>query len=384
MRPPGADGLESSRLELRVLPREAARALAGDRARAAEAIGAELHPEWPLPDLLDVLPAHLALADEDLPFGVWVIVERSSNMVVGDVGFHGPPTADGTVEIGYSVVPSRRRRGYATTGARTLLDWASQQPRVRRIVAGCLADNGPSIRTLDRLGFVQDGERDGELRWVLADATDTEEPATPQRPTSRPSPGSDSTASPASPKRRARGCLFEIVETMVLTVVIFLGVQTFIAQPFRIEGGSMETTLLPDQYVLIDKLTPHWAPYARGDIVVLDPPSTADDPTGTPFIKRVIGLAGDRIELRDGIVFVNGTALDEPYIYEDNGVPQRTDPTGGGLQWLVPAGDLFVLGDHRENSSDSRVFGPIEISHVVGRAWLRYWPVGAFGILTGP
>ena len=76
---------------------------------------------------------------------------------------------------------------------------------------------------------------------------------------------------PVAPKPRARGCLIELVETVVLTVLIFVGIQTFVAQPYRIEGASMETTLLPDQYVLIDKLTPRWAPYARGDIVVLDP-----------------------------------------------------------------------------------------------------------------
>ena len=98
----------------------------------------------------------------------------------------------------------------------------------------------------------------------------------------------------------------------------------------------------------------------------------------------MIGLPGDRIELTNGKVLVNGTAIDEPYIYAEGGRKQRTDPTAGGLsEWLVPAGDLFVLGDHREDSSDSRVFGPVEINHVLGRAWLRYWPVNAFGILHG-
>jgi signal peptidase I len=366
--------LESARLTLHVLPLPAAESLADDRTTAAESIGATLDPEWPLPDLLAILPAHRALRDADLPFGVWVIVERATNTVVGDIGFHGPPDASGTAEIGYSVVPSRRRRGYATEAARTLVDWALRQPRVRRLVAGCLPDNLPSIRTLERLGFARDGERDGELRWILAG------PGVPPGP-----PDPAVTPSPGSPKRRARGCLFELIETVVLTVLLFLGIQTFIAQPYRIEGGSMETTLLPDQYVLIDKLTPHWAPYARGDIVVLDPPSTADDPTGTPFIKRVIGLPGDRVQLRNGSVFVNGKAIDEPYVYAAGGIAQTTDPTGGGLsEWLVPQGDLFVLGDHRQDSADSRLFGPIEISHVIGRAWLRYWPVTTFGILASP
>jgi signal peptidase I len=185
-------------------------------------------------------------------------------------------------------------------------------------------------------------------------------------------------------QRPALGCLFEVVETLVLTVVIFLGIQTFVAQPYKVQQTSMEMTLLPDQYVLVDKLTPRWSPFVRGDIVVFDPPQTWSD-GDVPFIKRVIGLPGDRVELRDGKVYVNNVQLDEPYIYEANGVPQTTDPSPGApSQWLVPAGDLLVMGDHRQDSADSRTFGPIEISHVIGRAWLRYWPFDTFGILPKP
>ncbi len=186
-------------------------------------------------------------------------------------------------------------------------------------------------------------------------------------------------------QRPALGCLFEVVETLVLTLVIFLGIQTFVAQPYKVQQGSMETTLLPDQYVLVDKLTPHWSAYTRGDIVVFDPPASWSAGNGVPFIKRIIGLPGDRVELRDGKVFVNGTQLGEPYIFKDNGVAQTTDPSPGGLAtWLVPTGDLLVFGDHRRDSADSREFGVIEISKVIGRAWLRYWPFDTFGILPTP
>ena len=191
---------------------------------------------------------------------------------------------------------------------------------------------------------------------------------------------------PAPRPARARSALFEIAETLVLTVVIFLGIQAFVVQPFEIQQRSMENTLLPGQYVLVDKLTPRWAPYARGDIVVLDPPTRfAEDTRGVPLIKRVIGLPGDGVELRAGKVFVNGSELPEPYVYRDHGVPQSTEPSADrATQWLVPAGDLFVMGDHRHDSSDSRTFGPIEIAHVVGRAWLRYWPINTFGVLAQP
>jgi signal peptidase I len=195
-----------------------------------------------------------------------------------------------------------------------------------------------------------------------------------------PTPGEPVVVTPLRRRRLARLAI-EIAETLVLTALIFLALQTFVAQPFRVEGGSMETTLEPNQYVLVDKLTPRWAPYGRGDIVVLDPPA-AYQRDGTPFIKRVIGLPGDRVQLVDGAVVVNGTALDEPYLYSVGGVREPTDPTLGGLsEWYVPPGQLFVLGDHRQNSSDSRVFGTVDISSIVGRAWLRYWPIDTFGTL---
>ena len=184
-------------------------------------------------------------------------------------------------------------------------------------------------------------------------------------------------------QRPALGCLFEVVETLVLTLVIFLGIQTFVAQPYKVQQGSMENTLLPDQYVLVDKLTPHWAAYNHGDIVVFDPPESWSTGSGVPFIKRVIGLPGDRVELRDGKVYVNGTALDEPYVFTDGDLVTEPAP-GGASEWLVPDGDLLVMGDHRDQSADSRIFGPIQISHVIGRAWLRYWPFDTFGILPTP
>ena len=188
------------------------------------------------------------------------------------------------------------------------------------------------------------------------------------------------------PKGKRRSALLEIVETLVLTVVIFVGVQTFVAQPYKVEQLSMENTLQPGQYVLVDKLTPRWTAYARGDIVVFDPPpSWAAETNGVPLIKRVIGLAGDRIEIRGGPVYVNDVKLAEPYLYAAGGTAQPTDPSPDGQrEWLVPAGDLFVMGDHRQNSADSRTFGPIEGGLVVGRAWLRYWPINTFGMLEKP
>jgi len=118
-----------------------------------------------------------------------------------------------------------------------------------------------------------------------------------------------------------RRLVIEIVETLALTAIIFFVIQTFVAQPFEVKQMSMERTLEPGHYVLVDKLTPRFDPYHLGDIIVFEPPATWSD-GGTPFIKRVIGRAGDRVEiLDDGGVAVNGTVLDEPYLY-------RSDPSG--------------------------------------------------------
>jgi signal peptidase I len=180
--------------------------------------------------------------------------------------------------------------------------------------------------------------------------------------------------------RRPLGCLFEIVETLVLTLIIFFVIQTFVAQPYRVEQQSMERTLEPDQYVLVDKLTPRFDAYSRGDIVVFEPPEAwVQGGPRTPFIKRVIGMPGETIEVKDGAVYVDGTRLEEPYLYD-------LQPTTANDQtrWVIGAGELFVMGDHRAASADSRAFGPIQQTSVIGRAWLRYWPISTLGILPTP
>jgi RimJ/RimL family protein N-acetyltransferase len=128
-------------------------------------LGVALHREWPQADLLDVLPLQAAIEPDEERLGVWVMIERESATVVGDIGFLGAPGTDGSIEIGYSVIPDRRGRGYATEAARALVDWALRQPGVTTVVAGCDNSNVPSIRTLERLGFMRTGEAAGQIRW---------------------------------------------------------------------------------------------------------------------------------------------------------------------------------------------------------------------------
>jgi signal peptidase I len=173
-----------------------------------------------------------------------------------------------------------------------------------------------------------------------------------------------------------------IAETLILTIVIFFVVQTFVAQPYVVEQVSMEQSLLPGQSVLVDKLTPRFDDYSRGDVVVFHPPEAEGGET--PFIKRVIGLPGDLVQLRDGAVWVNGVQLDEPYIYDEEDQPVQTTPLDGTEEWRIEKDTLFVMGDHRGQSVDSRSFGPILRSEVIGRAVLRYWPLDKLSILQTP
>lgn len=191
---------------------------------------------------------------------------------------------------------------------------------------------------------------------------------------------------PLVTRRPLFGCLFEIVETLVLTLIIFFVIQTFIAQPYKVQQQSMEHTLEPDQYVLVDKITPRVDAYDRGDIVVFTPPADWVQEDDTPFIKRVIGLGGDTVEIRDGGVFINGTKIDEPYLFAvaPGDPPQPTTVPGDAHRWVIPDDELFLMGDHRANSADSRTFGPVPDAQVIGRAWLRYWPLDGFGILQTP
>jgi signal peptidase I len=210
---------------------------------------------------------------------------------------------------------------------------------------------------------------------------------TPSQP-----PGADLPAeSEPQPPRRRLGCALEIVETLVLTLVIYLVIHNFVAQPFEVEQGSMMPTVNPGEYVLIDKISPRFNDYQRGDIVVFQPPEGFGQ-GGVPFIKRVIGLPGDTVSLENGRVFVtpaggNAVRLDEPYVVRtiDNKVaPTTPRDAEGTASWTIEPGTYFVMGDNRPASQDSRFFGPIDRKLIVGRAWLRYFPLDRVGLVTRP
>lgn len=177
--------------------------------------------------------------------------------------------------------------------------------------------------------------------------------------------------------RRRTNPLLAIAETVVITIVVFALTQAFVARTYAVQQTSMQQTLEPGERIFVDELTPRFDPYKRGDIVVFTAPAETGAPE--PLVKRVIGVGGDTVQLVGGRVVVNGTALVEPYVFGSEG----TLPFGDQFSWTVPAGYLFVLGDHREVSRDSRQFGPVPVSSVIGRAWLRFYPLDTFGLLAG-
>jgi signal peptidase I len=151
--------------------------------------------------------------------------------------------------------------------------------------------------------------------------------------------------------------------------------QSDLTQPYQVQQPSMEPTLEPGDTVLVD-LASHLNGYEYGNIITFNPPDGyLEDATAIPFIKRVIGVTGDTVEIKDGAVWVDGVQLNESYVFEG----QATTKTGPLSRWVVPAGYLFVLGDHRDQSEDSRVFGPIPTSSVIGRVTYRCFPVARRG-----
>lgn len=187
-----------------------------------------------------------------------------------------------------------------------------------------------------------------------------------------------------SSRSKLKDAVVEIVTTVGLAVVLYLIITTFIVQTFRVEQTSMQNTLQAGEHLLIDKLTPRFDDYSRGDIIVFHPNGTVDE---TPYIKRVIGVGGDDIVIADGMVYVNGVALDETaYTYPAPGQNEPTVAKNVGNEWEVPEGQLFVLGDHRMRSTDSRndSVGLVDVDDVVGRAWLRFWPIDTLGVVQVP
>jgi len=167
-------------------------------------------------------------------------------------------------------------------------------------------------------------------------------------------------SAPSEEKNNWGRFIFDIIETLALAGILFLGINAVSAR-VRVDGFSMQPTLEDGEFVLVSKLNYRFGDVERGDIVVFHFPMDPEQ----ELIKRVIGLPGDTINVQNGTVLVNGQALNEPYI--------AAAPAYSG-EWTVPEGHLFVLGDNRNDSSDSHSWGYLPFEKVVGKALVIYWP----------
>lgn len=159
----------------------------------------------------------------------------------------------------------------------------------------------------------------------------------------------------------------DIIETLVLAVVLFLGINAISAR-VRVDGFSMQPTLEDGEFVLVNKMSYRFGDVSRGDIIVFHFPLNPEE----ELIKRVIGLPGDQVLVQNNLVYVNGQLLSEPYIAQS--------PLYAG-EWTVLDGQIFVLGDNRNNSNDSKDWGLLPAENVVGKAVLIYWPPPMWDVL---
>jgi signal peptidase I len=176
--------------------------------------------------------------------------------------------------------------------------------------------------------------------------------------------------SEGSPEKKARGFWRDLIETILMAVVLFLLLNAATSR-VRVYNISMQPTLHEGNLLVVNKLAYKIGEPKRGDVIVFHYQGTVTE----DYIKRVIGLPGDIVEIGGGIVRVNGQAITEPYIAE---LPGYTGT------WKVPEGELFVLGDNRNHSSDSHDWGFVEQEWVVGRAVIVYWPLDRIRVLNSP
>ena len=173
----------------------------------------------------------------------------------------------------------------------------------------------------------------------------------------------------SSDKPNLLSVLVDILETLLLSVVLFFLINAVSAR-IKIDGSSMEPNLHHGEFVIVSKLNYRFGNPERGDVVVFDFPRNITQ----EYIKRVIGLPGEHIVIEEGKVYVNDVLLLEPYI--------KMEPLYEG-EWIVTEDTLFVLGDNRNNSSDSHTWGLVPMNNIIGEALMVYWPPSSWGLING-
>ncbi len=168
---------------------------------------------------------------------------------------------------------------------------------------------------------------------------------------------------------RGNSLLRDLIETVVLALVVSMLIKAFVFETTLVDGPSMQPGLHTGERLVLNKVVYRLRLPRRGEIVVFRYPKNPKK----DFIKRVIGLPGERVAIVDGTVYING----EPWVETHPMVPQKTN----FAEVIVPPGTIFVLGDNRPNSEDSRMFGPVPLKNIKGKAFIRFWPLNAIGLI---
>lgn len=174
--------------------------------------------------------------------------------------------------------------------------------------------------------------------------------------------------------------VMDILETVVFIGSMFIVVYLFILTPNQVKGASMEPNFYTSDYILTSRVTYKFRRPERGDVIVLKAPSNPD----IEYIKRIIGLPGDHLDVKDGKVYINGNVLDESSYISVSTNNWDNGCTKEGVDYIVPQTDVFVMGDNRPRSSDSREFCAIPIDTIIGQVFYRYFPSNKIGPIANP
>jgi signal peptidase I len=177
--------------------------------------------------------------------------------------------------------------------------------------------------------------------------------------------------------KRAWLFFLDFIETIVIALAIFVVVYQFLFQPHQVKGNSMYDNLHDGEYLLTDKVSFRFNDPQRDEVIVFKAPQNED----FDYIKRVIGLPGDRVMISNNKVYLNDSLLDESAYLDPNIITRSGNFLREGVATTVPSNSYFVMGDNRSNSSDSRDWGFVPNDNIVGRAWIKYWPLNQMGVI---
>ena len=166
-----------------------------------------------------------------------------------------------------------------------------------------------------------------------------------------------------------RALVRELFKTIILSILVFMAMHISV-QNYRVQGPSMQPTLVQGEYVIVNKLVYAFQPPQLGEVVVFQFP----EDRSRDLVKRVIGVPGDTVSMKNGLVILNNAVLEEPYVTQGDSTTMPPITLG--------AGEFFVLGDNRQASNDSRNWGAVTFEDLIGRAWLKFWPVDKLNILS--